>query len=213
MKALLINGSPHKSGCTYTALSIVAEELTANSVEAEIYQIPVNATSGCVACGGCMRTKNNRCVIDDGSAVNVILEKMETADALVIGSPVYYASPAGQLLSVLDRVFFVGGRSLFPNKPAAVVCSARRAGTTATLDVLMKYPIISGMPVVPSVYWPMVHGQSAEEVRKDKEGVQVMRGIGWNMAWLLQCIAAGREAGIKDPGVPGGEKVWTNFIR
>jgi multimeric flavodoxin WrbA len=161
-----------------------------------------------------MRKRSNQCVIgDDADAVNVILEKMKTADALVVGSPVYYAAPAGQLLSVLDRVFFAGGRDLFANKPAAAVCSARRGGTTATLDVLQKYFIISGMPVVPATYWPMVHGQTAEDVLLDKEGVQSMKSIGQNMTWLLQCIAAGREAGVKDPLIPGGEKAWTNFIR
>jgi multimeric flavodoxin WrbA len=212
MKALLINGSPHKSGCTYTALKAVCEELNANGVETEIYQIPVKPISGCIDCGACLRLRNNRCAIE-GDAVNIIIEKIKTADALVLGSPVYYASPAGQLLAILDRVFFAGGRDIFATKPAAVVCSARRAGTTATLDVLMKYLIISGMPVVPSTYWPMVHGKAADDVLADKEGLQTMKALGRNMAWLLQCIEAGRAAGIKDPRVPGGEKVWTNFIR
>ncbi|MDR0875839.1 MAG: flavodoxin family protein [Clostridiales Family XIII bacterium] len=212
MKALLINGSPHKSGCTYTALNAVAEALNANGTETEIFQIPVKPVSGCIDCGACLRLRNNRCAIED-DAVNIILEKMKTADALVLGSPVYYASPAGQLLAILDRVFFAGDRGNFENKPAAVVCSARRAGTTATLDVLMKYFIISGMPVIPSTYWPMVHGKAAEEVLSDKEGLQTMKALGQNMAWLLQCIDAGRKAGIKAPCIPGDEKVWTNFIR
>jgi multimeric flavodoxin WrbA len=212
MKTLLINGSPHKSGCTYTALNLVAEELAENGVDTEIHQIPVKPVSGCIACGACLRARDRQCVIAD-DAVNGILEKMKTADALVLGTPVYYASPAGQILSVMDRVFFAGGRDLFANKPGAVVCSARRAGTTATLDVLMKYFTLSGMPIVPSTYWPMVHGQKAEDVLLDKEGVQSMKALGRNMAWLLHCIAAGREAGLQDPAVPGGEKAWTNFIR
>ena len=211
MKALLINGSPRKNGCTYTALNFVAEELNANGVETEIFQIPAKPISGCIACRTCMNLQNQCSIKDD--IVNVIIEKMQAADALVIGSPVYFASPAGQLFTVLDRVFFAGGKDVFANKPGAVVCSARRGGTTATLDAMMKYFCISGMPTIPSTYWPMVHGSEAEDVLSDKEGIQSMRALGANMAWLLKCIAAGRAAGIEDPKIPGGEKVWTNFIR
>ena len=211
MNALLINGSPRKNGCTFTALSFVAEELNANGIDTELFQIPAVPISGCIACRSCMQLQN-RCAIKD-DVVNVIIEKMQAADALVIGSPVYFASPAGQLFTVLDRVFFAGGKDVFANKPGAVVCSARRGGTTATLDAMMKYFCISGMPTVPSTYWPMVHGSEAEDVLSDKEGIQSMRALGANMAWLLKCIAAGRAAGIEDPKIPGGEKVWTNFIR
>lgn len=211
MNALLINGSPRTNGCTYTALNFVAEELNANGVDTEIFQIPAKPISGCVACRSCLKLQNQCAIKDD--VVNVILDKMKAADALVIGSPVYFASPAGQLLTVLDRVFFAGGKDVFANKPGAVVCSARRGGTTATLDAMLKYFCISGMPAVPSTYWPMVHGREAEDVLSDKEGIQSMKALGANMAWLIKCIAAGRAAGIEDPAIPGGEKVWTDFIR
>ena len=207
MKALLINGSPRKDGCTYTALSFVAEELDTNGIETEIFQIPAEPISGCIACRACAQLQN-KCAIND-DVVNVIIEKMIESDALVIGSPVYFASPAGQLLTVLDRVFFADGGEVFANKPGAVVCSARRAGTTATLDAMMKYFCISGMPTVPSSYWPMVHGVKAEDVLSDKEGVQSMRALGANMAWLLKTIRG--KTDVQPPQKK--DKVFMNFIR
>jgi len=211
MKVLLINGSPNERGSTFTALRFVSEALEEEGVEAEIFQIPRAPVSGCRACFACRAKGNNRCVID-GDAVNIILEKMEGSDALVLGSPVYYAAPNGQLLAVLDRVFFSGGGT-FAGKPAAAVCAARRGGATATLEVLQKYFTISGMPMAPSTYWPMIHGMGAEEVVRDEEGVQVMQMLGKNIAWLIKCIDAGKKAGVFQPDVPGGEKVSTNFIR
>ena len=211
MKTLLINGSPHKNGSTYTALRLVADSLEEEGIEAEIYHIPYTPVLGCAGCGHCRSTDSNRCVTD-GDAVNVILEKMEGADALVLGSPVYYAGPNGQLLSVFDRVFF-SGKAIFEGKPASAICVARRAGTTATLDVLQKYFTICGMPMAPSTYWPMAHGTSGKEVLKDEEGVQIMQMVGKTMAWLLKCIEAGKQNGIVYPAPPGGEKIHTNFIR
>ncbi len=206
MKVLLLNGSPRKDGCTFTALSEVACGLQAEGVQTELLQIGNKPVQDCVACGGCEQT--GRCVFDD--CVNEWLEKAETADGFVFGTPVYYAHPSGRVLSVLDRMFYAGGAA-FAHKPAAVVASARRAGTTASLDVLMKYLGISEMPVVSSTYWNMVHGNSPEEVRRDLEGMQTMRNIAKNMAWLLRCIEAGRRAGIDAP--PTARAVWTNFIR
>ena len=211
MKTLLINGSPHEKGSTYTALRFVADALEGEGIEAEIYQIPNVPVRGCTGCHTCKQKNTNRCVFED-DAINLIIEKMEGADALVLGSPVYYAAPNGQLLAVLDRVFFAG-RGGFTGKPAAAICVARRGGTTATLDVLQKYFTISGMPIAPSTYWPMAHGTSGEEVAQDTEGVQTMQMVGKTVAWLLRCIEAGKAAGITYPAVPGGEKIMTNFVR
>ena len=211
MKVLLINGSPHAEGSTYTALKFVADSLEEEGVEAEIFQIPPVPVSGCVGCFYCRSLNENRCVMD-ADVVNVIIEKMAAADGLVLGSPVYYAAPTGQLLSVLDRVFF-SGKAAFEGKPASAICVARRGGTTATLEVLQKYFTINGMPIAPSTYWPMAHGMSGDEVKQDKEGVQIMQMVGKTMAWLLKCIDAGKAAGFSYPEPPGGEKVSTNFIR
>ena len=214
MKTLLINGSPHEKGSTWTALRAVADSLEAEGSETEIYQIPFVPVLGCSGCRSCKKTMNNRCSVD-GDAVNVILEKMERSDALVIGTPVYYAAPNGHLLAVLDRVFFPCGYigSVFSGKPASAVCVARRGGTTATLEVLQKYFTIAGMPIVPSTYWPMAHGTSGEEVLRDGEGIQTLQMVGKTLVWLMKCIAAGTASGVEYPGFRGGDKVWTNFIR
>ncbi len=206
MKVLLINGSPHQKGCTYTALSEVAKTLTECEIETEIVQIGNRAIRGCIGCGGC--AGKGRCVFDD-DAVNEIIAKMENADGLIIGSPVYFASPNGNLMSLLDRLFYAG--TCFAHKPAAAVVSARRAGTTVTLDDLNKYFMIRQMPVVSSTYWNMVHGSCPEDVLKDEEGLQTMRNLGRNMAWLLKCIENGRQNGIQMPTSENGNR--TNFIR
>ena len=206
MKALLINGSPNEKGCTYTALSEVAATLEENGVETKIVSIGKQPIRGCIGCGGC--AGKNRCVFNE-DPVNALIEEMETADALVIGSPVYFASPNGNLTSLLDRFFYAGG--CFAHKPAAAVASARRAGTTVTLDDLNKYFQIRQMPVVSSTYWNMVHGNLPEEVQKDEEGLQTMRNLGRNMAWLLKCIEKGRKDGLEPPVNEHTYK--TNFIR
>lgn len=205
MKVLLINGSPHKNGCTYTALSEVARSLTDNGVEAEIYWMGNDAIHGCTACGMCGKT--GKCIFDD--CVNEISEKMAECDGLIVGTPVYYASPNGSIYSLLDRLFFFCPS--LAHKPAAAVASARRAGTTASIDGLNKYFTIKQMPVVSSTYWNMVHGSCAEDVLKDEEGLQTMRNLGKNMAWLIKCIEAGKNAGIDIPTADSGAK--TNFIR
>ena len=209
MKVLLINGSPNRNGCTYTALSEVAGALNAEGIETEIFHIGSGPVMDCLGCGACHRQKNGRCAFSDGP-VNEILEKAEEADGFIFGSPVYYAHTDGRILSVLNRVFYAHSGA-FANKPGAAVTSARRAGTTASLDILNKYFTISSMPVVSSSYWNMVHGNTPEQVRQDTEGMQTMRNLGKNMAWLLKCIEAGRNAGIADPELDSGNR--TNFIR
>ncbi len=206
MKVLLLNGSPHPHGCTFTALSEVAGALEKNGIETEIFQIGNQPISGCIACGKCRDT--GKCVISDG--VNDFVEKAKSADGFVFGSPVYYASASGQISSFLDRAFY-GKSAIFEGKPGAAVVSCRRAGSTASLDQLNKYFTISGMPVVSSRYWNMVHGNTPEEVVQDKEGMQVMRTLGNNMAWLLKCIEFGKAQGVSFPEKEPAQK--TNFIR
>ncbi len=207
MKVLLINGSPRKNGCTYTALSEVANELKKENIETEIVQLGTKPIRGCIACGKC-KTLDNRCTFND-DIVNSVLEKAPECGGFIIGSPVYFASANGSLIAMLDRLFYAGRH--FAYKPGACVVSARRAGTTATLDQLNKYFTIRNMPVVSSQYWNMVHGNDPEEVKKDLEGLQIMRTLGKNMAWMLKCIEAGKRNGINPP--PAEEPQRTNFIR
>ena len=205
MKALLINGSPRKEGNTFIALNEMKNVFEQEGIEAEIVQIGNQAIRGCAACGGC--SKLGKCVFDD-DIVNRIIEKAREADGFVFGTPVYYAHPSGRILSILDRVFYAG-KSAFVHKPAAAIASARRAGTTASLDVLQKY--FSQMPVVSSTYWTMVHGKEAQDVLKDEEGLQTMRNLASNMAWMLRCIEAGKSMGIQPPQAESVAR--TNFIR
>ena len=206
MKVLLINGSPHAKGCTATALGIVAEELERGGVETETVHVGSKDIRGCIACRKCKTT--GRCVFDD--IVNELAPKLEQADGLVVGSPVYFAGPNGTLTNLLDRLFFSANYPLRMKVGAAVV-SARRAGTTAALERLNKYFQLAEMPVVSSRYWNMVHGNTPEEVMQDEEGVQIMRVLGRNMAFLVRAIAAERERG----GLPEVDavRVNTNFIR
>ena len=205
MKVMLVNGSQHEKGCTYTALAEVAKALNDNGVETEIYWIGKHQVSGCKGCWVCKKTK--KCVMDDG--VNEFVEKAAGFDGFVFGSPVYYASAAGALVSFMDRVFYSGGKHL-AYKPAAAVVSCRRAGASTTFDVINKYFTINNMPVVGSNYWNEIHGNTAEEAAQDEEGLQTMRILGNNMAWLLKCIAIGKEEGLE----PIKErKIMTNFIR
>lgn len=207
MKVLLINGSPKAHGCTYTALEEIEKELNKENIETEILHVGTKPIRGCMACGGCYNG-SGKCVYDD-DIVNVALEKAQTADGFIFGSPVHYAGASGQITSFLDR-FFYAGRG-YQYKPAAVIVSCRRGGSTAAFDQLNKYLTISSMPVVSSQYWNMVHGNTPDEVRQDLEGMQTMRILGKNMAWLLKCIQAGKDAGISLP-VPE-KRIATNFIR
>lgn len=207
MKVLLLNGSSHKDGCTYTALHEVEVELQKSGIETEIFQLATEPIRGCIGCGKC-KNNNRRCIFND-DCVNNFIEKAEKADGFIFGSPVYYASANGAVISLLDRAFHAG--KCFAFKPGAAVASARRAGTTATIDELNKYFTISNMPIVSSQYWNMVHGNTAEEVKKDEEGMQIMRVLGRNMAWLLKSIEAGKHASVKLPETE--VKIATNFIR
>lgn len=188
MKVLLLNGSPRKEGCTFTALTEVAASLQEQGIETEIFQ------------AGNSDTEN----------VKAAAEKLKSADALVVGSPVYWASPTGQIIEFMDKLCSLAGKDML-YKPAAAVTSARRAGTTATLDVLMKYFLFYHMPVVSSNYWAMVHGNTPEEVKRDAEGLQIMHVLGKNMAWMLKCLETGKNAGVELPETE--EKIKTNFIR
>lgn len=206
MKVLMINGSPNKHGCTFTALSEVSKVLSENKIEVEILHIGNNPIRGCSACGLC-KTKG-KCVFDD-DIVNTIIEKAKEADGFVFGSPVHYAAPAGALCAVLDRSFYAGGKN-FQGKPGAAVVSCRRAGSTAAIDRLNKYFTISHMPVISAGYWNMVHGKNPEQVKKDLEGIQIMRTLGANMAWILKCVNIAKENGIERP-IPE-KKIMTSFI-
>lgn len=188
MKVLLLNGSPRKEGCTYTALTEVAAALNKNGIDTEIFQ------------AGNPDTEN----------VKAAAAKLKKANALVVGSPVYWASPSGQIIEFMDKLCSMAGKDML-HKPAAAIASARRAGTTATLDVLLKYFSYHEMPVVSANYWNMVHGNTPAEVRQDEEGLQIMRTLGNNMAWLLKCLEAGKAAGIQTPVTE--DKIKTNFIR
>lgn len=211
MKVLLINGSPNEKGCTYTALSEMVEVFHKEGIETEIFYVGVDAISPCRACRAC--TQLQKCVVDD--KVNVLLEKIHQYDGFVIGSPVHYASASGVISPFLDRLFYAGSRKIgqnpFKHKPGTAIVSARRAGSTATLDQLNKYFLINQMPVISGRYWNMVHGNTPDEVRQDLEGLQNMRFVARNMAWFLKCKEAGRRAGILPP--ESEEVIYTNYIR
>ena len=205
MNVLLINGSPHENGTTFRALTEVAKAINENGIETEIITVGNKPIVGCDVCGAC--GKIGKCIKDD--LANEIIEKINNADGLIVGSPVYYASLNGSLKSLLDRVFFA--KKSFAGKPAAAVAVARRAGTTATLDIINKYFMLSNMPVVTSQYWNMVFGSNGEQAESDLEGLQTMRVLGNNMAWLIKCINAGKESGIY---LPEEEKhLRTNFYK
>lgn len=206
MKVLLVNGSPRAAGCTFTVLSEVAETLQEEGIGTEIFQLGTKPVQDCIACMKCRELQ--KCVFDD--VANELIEKAKRADGFVFGTPVYYAHPSGRVQSVLDRAFYAGGYA-FACKPGAAVVSARRGGTAASFDVLNKYFGIASMPVVSSTYWNMVYGKTPDEVRQDAEGMQTMRNLGRNMAYLLKCMEAGRAAGIAFPAQENS--VRTNFIR
>ncbi|MDR0854711.1 MAG: flavodoxin family protein [Clostridiales Family XIII bacterium] len=209
MKVLLVNGSPHEKGTTYAALRTVADAIEAEGAEAEIYHIGAEPIRGCVGCGQCKRDKNNRCKFD-GDAVNAILEKSETADGFIFGTPTYYASANGALVSVMDRIAYAG--NAFSGKPAGSVAVARRGGTTGALDVINKYFPINNMPMVATHYWPIAYGATFDDIREDIEGLQTMTLLGKNIVWMIRCFEAGKAAGIELPTL-GEKRAWTNFVR
>ena len=207
MKVLLFNGSPKANGCTFTALCQIESVLNAQGIETEIIQTGNKPVQDCIGCNGCA---NKGICVFNTDGVNDWIEKANFADGFVFGTPVYYAHPSGRILSLMDRLFYAGGYA-FKHKPAAVVASARRAGTTATLDAIAKHLSISEMPIISSTYWNMVHGNTPEQVKQDLEGMQTMRNIGANMAWILKCIEAGKQVGLTVPQTEKSAK--TNFIR
>lgn len=208
MKVLLINGSSNEKGCTYTALSKIAESLNEENIETEIIYLGSKPIADCIGCKTCYKEGHiGKCVFDD--IVNEIIEKAKMSDGFVFGTPVYYAHPSGRILSVLDRVFYAGKKN-FEFKPGACIASARRGGTTASFDVLNKYFTISQMPVVSSTYWNNIHGNTPDETVQDLEGMQTMYNLGKNMAWLLRCIEAGKKVNIEHPI---NKTAKTNFIR
>ena len=206
MKVILVNGSPHEKGCTYTALCEAKKVLEENGIEGEIFWIGSKPIAGCKGCGAC--AKIGKCVIDD--TVNEFAELTQTADGYIFGSPVHYASAGGAITSFMDRAFYSGKAKLF-GKPAAAIVSCRRGGASAAFDQMNKYFTINCMPIVSSNYWNQVHGNTPEEVLRDEEGIQTVQILARNMAWLLKCIEIGGENGIN---VPAPEpKRSTNFIR
>ena len=206
MKVLLVNGSPHAKGCTYTALEEVAGALKKQGIDTEMFWLGTDPIAGCIGCGVCAKTGS--CFRKD--KVNEFANLAKEADGFIFGTPVHYAGASGAITSFMDRAFYASGSAL-RGKPAACIASCRRAGATATFDQLNKYFSISCMPIVSSQYWNMVHGSNPDEVRQDLEGLQTMRTLGNNMAWLLKCIELGREQGIvmeeKEP------RLRTDFIR
>jgi multimeric flavodoxin WrbA len=209
MKVLLINGSPHQEGCTFTALMEVARVLQQEGAETEIFHLGKKPIEGCRACRTCRAEHTEFCVIAD-DVVNTLLPKVYEADAYILGSPVYFSGISGQMKSALDRVFSVG-LSKMRNKLGASVVSCRRGGATSTFDQLNHYFTIAEVHIVASQYWNQVHGNTPEEVRQDLEGLQTMRTLGRNMAWLLKCVELARCNGLPEPARE--TRVATNFIR
>ena len=206
MKVLLINGSPHQHGATDVALNEVANKLKEHKIETEILWLGTKAMQGCIACGNCSKT--GKCVFND--LVNETNARAAEFDAMVVGGPVYYGGICGQLTAFLDRLFYCS-HGAWKHKLGASVVTCRRAGNTAAYQRLNQYFGISNMPIVTSRYWNLIHCNIAEEARQDEEGLQTMRVLGENMAWLLKCIQAGKENGVQDPVYE--KAVFTNFIR
>lgn len=206
MKVILVNGSPKAKGCTYRALCEVSNELNKNGIDTEIFHIGTEPLAGCTGCGGCSKT--GECVYDD--AVNRFAKLAETADGFIFGSPVHYAAASGALTSFLDRAFYSAGGKM-RGKVGASVVSCRRGGASAAFDQMNKYFTINSMPIASSQYWNQVHGNTPEEVEQDLEGLQTMRTLAKNMAWLLKCIELGKQSGITIPVQEA--KIKTNYIR
>ena len=206
MKVLLFNGSPNIHGCTYTALHEVETVLQKHGIDTEIFHVGTKPVAGCIACRKCK--DGAPCIFDDD--VNELAARLDEFDALIVGAPVYYSGPSGQCTAFLDRLFYCASAKL-RNKPGAAVVSCRRGGASASYDRLNKYFGINSMPIVSSQYWNQVHGNTPEEVLQDEEGMQTMRTLGENMAWLLKCIAAGKAAGVPMPVRETPTR--TNFIR
>ncbi len=208
MKVLLINGSPRKESCTQVALEEIQGSLNASGIDTEIVRIGKKSIRGCIACNKCI--ESGYCIFND-DPVNKWIDAMKECHGLIVGSPVYYAAPNPSLCAALDRMFYYKS-DIYAFKPGAAVVSCRRAGSTAALDCLQKFFTISQMPIVATQYWPQVHGNTPQEVQEDLEGLQTMRMLGRNMAWLLRCIEAGKNNGIDTPEQEESRH-WTNFVR
>ena len=208
MRVLMLNGSANPKGNTMVALNEIAEELKMKWVDTEIFQLGPDPIRDCIACGECGRSGEG-CVFTD-DRVNEFIEKMKDADGLIVASPVYYAHPSGRILSFLDRAFYAGSPA-FAFKPAASVTVARRAGTTASWDVLNKYFGIAAMPIVTSTYWNVIHGREPGQAKMDEEGLQTMRNLARQMIWMLKLIKSGKENAIWPPELEHDK--WTHFIR
>lgn len=206
MKVILVNGSPHEKGCTYTVLCEARKTFAENGIDAEIFWIGNKPISGCIGCGACANI--GKCCIDD--TVNEFTEKAKSADGFIFGSPVHYAAAGGAITAFMDRAFYSRGAAL-RGKPAASVVSCRRGGASAAFDQMNKYFTINCMPIVSSNYWNQVHGNRPEEVLQDEEGIQTVRVLANNMAWLLKCIEIGKQNGVAFPELEA--KIKTNFIR
>ena len=206
MKVILVNGSPHEKGCTYTALTEVQKTLEKNKIETEIFWVGNKPISGCLGCGNCIKT--GKCFMED--KVNEFLEKVQETDGFVFGTPVHFASGSGMITSFMDRAFY-GRRELFKNKLASAVVSCRRGGASAAIDQINKYALMSNMYVVGSSYWNQIHGSNKEEAKDDLEGLQTMRNLGMNIAYLLKCMKNAEQNGIKKPIYE--KAIKTNFIR
>lgn len=207
MKVLLINGSTHKNGTTNAALETIVKELKAQGVDSEVVCLGTAAVHSCMGCGSCQKT--GKCVFGD-DPVNAIGEKVKEADGYIFAAPVHYASPSGAMVALLDRLFYAYGKHM-KFKPAASVVAARRAGTTASYDVLNKYIQINSMLQVPSTYWNMTFGANAEQTADDLEGITIMRAIASNMVWLLKLLDSVKGTDLEKPVII--DKVKTNFIR
>lgn len=213
MKVILLNGSPHKEGCTYTALKEIQKTLEEYNIQTEIMWLGTNAIAGCIGCNQCLKKDDdqkaiNRCFIDD--KVNEFLDKVKDTDGFVFGTPVHFAAASGQITSFLDRVFY-GRGDMFANKVCATIVSCRRGGATAAFDQMNKYALMSNMYLVGSNYWNQVHGTKPDEVKQDLEGIQTMQNLAKNMAYIMRCIKAGGSVGVEKPNYD--VKVKTNFIR
>ncbi|ACH37332.1 MULTISPECIES: flavodoxin family protein [Citrifermentans] len=211
MKMVAFNGSPNREGNTYHAIKLVAAELEKEGIETEIVHVGNKTIRGCIACMQCAKHQNEQCALKDDE-VNEWVQKMKSADAIILGSPVHYAGIGGTLKSFLDRAFFVGGVNggLFRHKVAASVVAVRRSGGVTTTDQLNHFINYSEMLVATSNYWNVIHGRAPGEVLQDGEGMQIMRVLGKNMAWMMKLVQHGKEA---VPAPEKEDKVYTHFIR
>ncbi|MCH1965695.1 flavodoxin family protein [Paraclostridium sordellii] len=211
MKVVAFNGSPHKKGNTYNAIETVAKELEKEGIEVEIVHVGNKAIRGCIACGGCARNQNERCVLDKDE-VNEWIQKMKEADGIILGSPVYYSAIAGTMKSFLDRAFYVASSNggMFRHKVGASVVAVRRSGGIPVFDQLNNYINYSEMIMPTSNYWNVAYGTAPGEVTQDEEGMQIMRVLGKNMAWMMKVVEAGKSQ-VKENEKE--DKIFTNFIR